>query len=148
MNNKIISNFIFLFFFILSISFATSSIAHKSKNHKPLICIPEEERTKGQLAHDKRVNFFHRLSKLQQDCAMLEIQILKGEVGTKAKCGNIPFGHISSSSTSLRNDSKKKAEVIYKIKKGDEILFISEAEKNKNWSFVKVWMGERLPVVW
>ena len=142
MNYRVLINIIFLFFFVLSISFTTNAIAHKKKNHKPLICIPEEERTKAQIAHDKRMNFFHRLSKLQQDCAMLEIQKLKGEVGTKAKCGNIPFGHVASSSTSLRNDSKKKAEEIGKIKKGDELLFISEAEGNKNWAFVKVRLGK------
>jgi len=139
---RVLTNLIFLFFFVLTISFTTNAIAHKKKNHKPLICIPEQERTTGQLAHDRRMNFFHRLSKLQQDCAMVEIQKLKGEVGTKAKCGNIPFGHVASSSTSLRNDSKKKAEEIGKIKKGDELLFISEAEGKKNWSFVKVRLGK------
>ena len=142
MSYRVLINIIFLFFFVLSISFTTNAIAHKKKNHKPLICIPEEERTPGQLTHDRRMNFFHRLSKLQQDCAMLEIQKLKGEVGTKAKCGNIPFGHVASTSTSLRNDSKKKAEEIGKIKKGDELLFISEAEGNKNWAFVKVRLGK------
>ena len=142
MNNKIISNFILIFVLLFSVTFTSSASAHKSKKHKPLICIPEEDRTAGQRATDKRWNYFHRLSKLQQDCAMVEIEKLKGAVGIKAKCGNIPFGHISSASTSLRNDSKKKAEVIYEIKKGDEILFISEAEKNKNWSFVKVRMGK------
>ena len=143
MSNKIISNFIFLFLLILSVSFTSSAMAHKKKNHKPTICIPEEERTKAQLSHDRTMNtWFHRLSKLQQDCAMIEIEILRGEVGTKAKCGNIPFGHISSAKTTLRNDSKKKAEEIGKIKKGNELLFISEAEGNKNWAFVKVRLGK------
>ena len=142
MYDKIIVNFILIFVLLFSVTFTSSASAHKSKKHKPLICIPEEDRTAGQRATDKRWNYFHRLSKLQQDCAMVEIEKLKGEVGTKAKCGNIPFGHISSASTSLRNDSKKKAEEIGKIKKGNELLFISEAEGNKNWAFVKVRLGK------
>jgi len=143
MSNKIISNFIFLFLLMLSVSFTSSAMAHKSKKHKPLICIPEEERTKGQLQKDKFWNRYHRLSKLQQDCAMVEIEILQGEIIIDVECGNIPFGHISSGNTFLRNDSNKKAEVIKKIKKGDEILFVSETEGNKNWAFVTVSLGNK-----
>ena len=71
---------------------------------------------------------------------MVEIEKLQGV--PQAKCGNIPFGHISSASTSLRGDSNKKAEKIGKIKKGDELLFISEAEGNKNWALVKARLGK------
>ena len=140
MSYRVLTNFLFLFFLILSVNFTTSAIAHKAKKHKPLVCIPEEERTKAQIQRDKFWNSFHRLSKLQQDCAMLEIEKLKGV--PQVKCGNIPFGHISSRSTSLRNDSNTKAEKIGKIKKGDEILFISEAEGKKNWALVKVRLGK------
>ena len=125
---------------MLSVSFTSSAMAHKAKKHKPLICIPEEERTKGQRNTDRFWNNLHRLSKLQQDCAMVEIEKLKGV--PQAKCGNIPFGHISSASTSLRIDSNKKAEKIGKIKKGDELLFISEAAGNKNWALVKARLGK------
>ena len=140
MYDKITVNFILIFVLLFSVAFTSSALAHKSKKHKPLICIPEEERTKGQLVHDKRVNFFHRLSKLQQDCDMVEIEKLKGV--PQVTCVNIPFGHLSSASTSLRSDSNKKAEKIGKIKKGDELLFISEAAGNKNWALVKARLGK------
>ena len=96
---------------MLSVSFTSSALAHKAKKHKPLICIPQEERTKNQLSKDKFWNRYHRLSKLQQDCAMLKIEELEG-VPT-VKCGNIHYGHISSANTSLRNDNKKNAENLY-----------------------------------
>ena len=32
--------------------------AHKSEKHKPLVCIPEEERTKQQLSTQRTANFF------------------------------------------------------------------------------------------
>ena len=63
---------------------SSTASAHKSKKHAPgsnfdpVVCIPEEERTKKQISHDKMVNnIFHRLSKLQQDCAIYEIEQLK-----------------------------------------------------------------------
>ena len=140
MNNKIISNFIFLFLLMLSVSFTSNAMAHKAKKHKPLICISEEERTKGQLNTDKFWNRLHRLSKLQQDCAMVEIEKLKGV--PPVKCGNIRYGHISSANTSLRNDNKKNAEKIGKIKKGDELLYIQESDDDENWALVKVRLGK------
>ena len=140
MYDKITVNFILIFVLLFSVAFTSSALAHKSKKHKPLICIPEEERTKQQLSRDKFWNGLHRLSKMQQDCAMVEIEKLKGV--PQVTCGNISFGHISAASTSLRIDSNKKAEKIGKIKKGDELLFISEAAGNKNWALVKVRLGK------
>ena len=125
---------------MLSVSFTSSALAHKAKKHKPLICIPQEERTKNQLSKDKFWNRYHRLSKLQQDCAMLKIEELEGV--PIVKCGNIHYGHISSANTSLRNDNKKNAEKIGKIKKGDELLFIQESDDDENWALVKVRLGK------
>ena len=70
---KSFSLLLFLFSFLIYFGIE-NSYAHPSKNHKPLICIPEEDRTKTQLQRDKTNNFFHRLSKLQQDCAMVELE--------------------------------------------------------------------------
>ncbi len=141
MNYKIISNFIFLFFLIFVISFTTSAMAHevkKGKKHKPLICIPQDQLTKEQLRNQKFWNHWHRLTKNQQQCALLEITRLEGEIVLDVECGNISFRHVSSGNTFLRNDSNKNAEKIKKIKKGDEIVFVSEAAGNKNWAFVTV----------
>ena len=60
--------------------FSLNANAHESKKHKPLVCIPEEDRTEEQLSTEKTANFFHRMSKLQQDCAMLEIEKQKKEI--------------------------------------------------------------------
>ena len=67
--------FLLAIFALFSIGLLSFSVnAHPSKKHKPLVCIPEEERSKQQLAHQRWVNFAHRLTKLQQDCAMIEIE--------------------------------------------------------------------------
>ena len=60
--------------------FSLNANAHPAKKHKPLVCIPEEERTKQQLGAQKTANWFHRMTKLQQDCAMLEIEKQKKEI--------------------------------------------------------------------
>ena len=74
-----------LFLLILPVIFTLSFFsldanAHKVKKHKPLVCIPEEERTERQLSNQRTSNFYHRLSKQQQDCAILEIKRLKKEI--------------------------------------------------------------------
>ena len=134
--------FFFALIFIFSIDQAS---AHKKKNHKPKTCILEEDRTKKQLQHDRRMNYFHRLSKLQQDCAILEIEKQKGEItqledtlGGIADCGDIPFNHKSTSKTKVYQKPDTKSNVVAEVKKGQELLFISPSQKNKKWYYVKV----------
>ena len=73
MKNKILSLAITLLLLSSSIIiFNTDKAnAHKTKNHKPMICIPEEDRTKAQKRTCRQWLFIHRLCKLDQDCAIL-----------------------------------------------------------------------------
>lgn len=68
---------------LFSIAFNFSAIdlnAHPAKNHKPMVCILEEDRTKGQKSQCKTLLFFHRLCKLDQDCAILQLEAQKKEI--------------------------------------------------------------------
>ena len=137
--------FLLVIFTLFSLGlFSLSANAHPSKNHKPTVCIPEEERTKSQIASDKAANFFwHRMSKLQSDCALLELEKQKKkieEIGELATCPSVPFNHLTSKDTNLFLKPNAKSKVIEKVKKGQEILFISEP--NQNWSYVSVKIGE------
>ena len=136
--------FLLTLFIVFSLGlFSLSANAHPAKKHKPLVCIPEEERTKQQLQAQKTANFFHRMSKLQQDCAMLEIEKQKKkieEIGELATCPSVPFNHLSSKDMSLFLNPDKKSKILEKIKKGQEMLFISEP--NQNWSYVSVKVDE------
>ena len=155
-NSVLFFTFIFSIFSIFETKEAT---AHPSKNHKPLICIPEEERTKSQIANDKRWNFIHRLSKLQQDCAILEIEKkkkeienkekeieakqseiknLEDEIGGLADCGDIPFNHKASANAKVYQKPSSKSKVVSNVKKGQEMLFIAPSQENKSWYYVKV----------
>lgn len=154
MKNKAISRVItlFLFFTIIFVVNIDNASAHKKKNHKPIVCIPEEERTKSQRQRDKTNNFFHRLSKLQQDCAILEIEEkknlittqideikeLEDELGGLADCGDIPFNHKASSNSNVYQKPSGKSKIVAEVKKGQELLFISPSQKNKDWYYVKV----------
>ena len=147
---------IFLVFLIFS---SNNAYAHKAKNHKPIICIPEEERTAAQRNTDKFWNFQHRLSKLQQDCAILElekrkqeledkeqeiqakeeeIKELEDEIGGLADCGDIPFNHKASSSAKIYQKPSSNSKVVAEVKKGQELLFFAPAQKDPKWSYVKV----------
>ena len=147
---------IFLVFLIFS---SNNAYAHKAKNHKPIICIPEEERTAAQRNTDKFWNFQHRLSKLQQDCAILElekrkqeledkeqeiqakeeeIKELEDEIGGLADCGDIPFNHKASSSAKIYQKPSSNSKVVAEVKKGQEMLYFSPAQNDPKWSYVKV----------
>ena len=158
---KLINSILFLTV-VLTVTFifnTDKAFAHKAKKHKPVICIPEEERTKSQLNTDKFWNFQHRLSKLQQDCAILEIEEkkkeikdkedeikvkdveiknLEDEIGGLADCGDIPFKHKASSNAKVHQKPSSKSKVVSEIKKGQELLFISPSQKDKGWYYVKV----------
>ena len=133
--------FLLVIFTLFSLGlFSLNANAHPQKNHKPTICIPPEERTKGQIALDKTSNFFfHKLSKLQSDCAILQLEKQRKDleaIGELATCPSVPFNHLTSKDSSLFLKPDAKSKVIEKIKKGQEILFISEP--NKNWGYVSV----------
>ena len=147
MKNKTYSLLLSLIFFssLIFIFSIDQAYAHKAKKHKIIKCIPESERTKAQLQTDKRWNFIHRLSKLQQDCAIIEIEKQKGKItvledtlGGIANCGDIPFNHKSTSKTKVYQKTDTKSNVVAEVKKGQELLFISPSQKDKNWYYVKV----------
>lgn len=136
--------FLLVIFTLFSLGlFSLSANAHPAKKHKPLVCIPEEERTKAQLSTQKTANWFHRMTKLQQDCAMLEIEKQRKKIekiGELATCPSVPFNHLSSKDMNLFLNPDEKSKILEKIKKGQEMLFISEP--NQNWSYVSVKVDE------
>ena len=136
--------------------FATNVYAHKSKKHvpgtkfDPVVCIPESERSGAQIQSDKIANFWHRLSKLQQDCAVwkvqqLEIQSaedreeneeLEKKLNDAAICSDIYFNHKSNKDTQIYRQPKTKSKIIAEIKNGSDLLYISDSSKDNNWAFV------------
>lgn len=136
--------FLLVIFTLFSLGlFSLSANAHPAKKHKPLVCIPEEERTKSQLSTQKTANWFHRMTKLQQDCAMLEIEKQRKQIekiGELATCPSVPFNHLSSKDMNLFLKPDEKSKILEKIKKEQEMLFISEP--NQNWGYVSVKVDE------
>jgi len=158
---KLINSVLFftIVFSFFSIFENKEAFAHKAKNHKPIVCIPEEERTSAQRKTDKFWNFQHRLSKLQQDCAILEIEKkkkeleakeseieakeseikdLQDEIGGLADCGDIPFNHKASANAKVYQKPNSKSKVVSNVKKGQEMLFIAPSQENKSWYYVKI----------
>ena len=133
---------------LFSIAFNLSAIdlnAHPAKKHKPMVCILEEDRTEAQKRTCKQLLWFHRLCKLDQDCAILklesakkEIENLEDQLGGIAECGDIPFNHKAAKNTKVYQKPDSKSQIISKVKKDDELLFYAPSSKNENWYYVKV----------
>ena len=169
MKNKILSNLIkFLLIFILC---SSTAMAHKSKKHAPgskfdpVVCIPPEERTQAQKTSDNLANnLFHRLSKLQQDCAIFKIQQL--EIGINdatntidaiteeneqltqslenaALCSDISFNHKSKKGTKLFAKPSSKSNKVADVKSGADLLYVSDSSSQKKWSFVLLKNGKK-----
>jgi hypothetical protein len=138
LNLLVVLTLIFIFNF-------SDANAHKKKNHKPMICIPEEERKSGVKNRCSLLLKIHRLCKEDQDCAILkleaqqeEIKGLEDRLGGVADCGDIPFNHKSSADTTVHKKPNADSEVVSKVKKNQKLLFFAPSEKNKNWYFVKI----------
>ena len=124
---------------ILSIIFLFSSNnlnAHPSKNHKPMVCILEEDRTKAQKNNCKTLLFFHRLCKLDQDCAILKLEDQKKEIkgledrlGGVADCGDIPFNHKSNADTTVHQKPNADSDIVAKVKKKSKIIIFCTFRK-------------------
>ena len=169
MKNKILSNLIkFLLIFILC---SSTAMAHKSKKHAPgskfdpVVCIPPEERTQAQKTSDNLANnLFHRLSKLQQECAIFKIQQL--EIGINdatntidaiteeneqltqslenaALCSDISFNHKSKKGTKLFAKPSSKSNKVADVKSGADLLYVSDSSSQKKWSFVLLKNGKK-----
>ena len=124
-----------LFFTVIFTFNIDKASSHPAKEHKPLICILEEDRTANQKQNCKFWLFQHRLCKLDQDCAIIElekkqqqildnektIKQLEGKLGGIADCGDIPFNHKASENSKVYQKPDDKSEVIANIKKNQEL---------------------------
>lgn len=176
MMNKILINLIKSLLIIILMSSTAS--AHKSKKHAPgskfdpVVCIPPEERTQAQKTSDNIANdLFHRLSKLQQECAIFRIQqlekgiedannsvdeakkiidevkrendALQQSLENAALCSDITFNHKSKKSTQLFSKPSAKSDKIADVKSNADLLYISDSSSQKKWSFVLLMNGKK-----
>ena len=64
---------------VLGLSLSGKAYAHETEEHKPIVCIPESERTAAQKQMSKFYSRMHRLSKLDVDCLILRVEELENE---------------------------------------------------------------------
>ena len=63
---------------VLGLLLGGKAYTHEGE-HKPLVCIPESERTAAQKQMSKFYSGMHRLSKLDVDCLILRVEELEKE---------------------------------------------------------------------
>ena len=157
-NFKIIN---LLLFFIIVFTFTSNeqSYAHLIKGkehkifgkpHKPLTCIPFEERHqfKRIWCKDKMKN--HSLCKEDIHCVLIKLseqeqtieqqeqenKDLEKKLGDMTVCSDITFSHKTSKKSKVYRKPDTKSSLVQELNKGEELLFISPSSKNKKWYFV------------
>ena len=127
---------------------ATTTSAKKdtSKAKLKVKCIPEEERTRGQITWCKFLSERFtppRICKLDVDCLRVnterteeENRRLESEINKQAICAHFSYKHIAKSNTFLLQEPKEESLQVIKIKKGDEISFMQRVEDNQSWMLV------------
>ena len=157
-NFKIIN---LLLFFIIVFTFTSNeqSYAHLIKGkehkifgkpHKPLTCIPFEERHqfKRIWCKDKMKN--HSLCKEDIHCVLIKLseqeqtieqqeqknRDLEKKLGDMTVCSDITFSHKTSEKSKVYRKPDAKSKIVEELNKGEELLFISPSSKNKKWYFV------------
>jgi len=144
---------LFLLITFLCVCIVSDVYAHKKKNHKEIICILEKDRTKKQKDWCRQYAVIHRICKIEADCMRLlidkygdEIDKLKiklTEEGEKySLCGKLAFKHKAKKAAKIYKEPSSKSKVLTKVKKDDELLFISPTD-DKKWNFVKYRINDK-----
>lgn len=147
MKNKILSSTI-VFILLLSTAIFILNInevnAHKAKDHKVMVCIPEEDRSEGVKNRCKFWLQVHRLCKEDQDCAIIRLEEAQKKIdeltekikkGKPVSCKGLNFGHVALEDAKVFQETSGNSKVIKKIKKGQQISWVGEAGK-KGWLIV------------
>ena len=149
---------------ITLVLFTFSFIGYASSAHlKPeeYECKPESKRTILEKMVCKQAYNHHRLCKLDAACAIRDRALLEmkakeqeeqltdqeqllneaeDKLNATATCGDLIFNHKAKNNSSIFKLPNKKSKEISKIKKNQDLLFISPSSKNKSWYFVKIKM--------
>ena len=143
---------LFITILILTFIFCINNAYSHKKNvdgkmveHEPITCKLPEERNDLEKYFCKMQLKQHRLCKLEEHCAILEIEKLQKEneeQGEKLKgvgdCGDMPFNHKASTNSKIYIKANKNSKVIANVKKNQALLFYAVSTKNKKFSRVKI----------
>ena len=147
-NNLILFATILILTFIFSMNNAYShkkNVNGKMVEHEPITCKPPEKRNDLEKFFCKMQLKQHRLCKIEEHCAILELEKLQKEnrdQGEKLKgvgdCGDMPFNHKASANSKIYIKANKNSKVIANVKKNQALLFYAVSTKNKKFSRVKI----------
>ena len=147
------TSILFLLILFLTFIFSTNNAySHKKRDpvtgkmveHKPIICVPTEERNWGQKFNCKNQIKVHRLCRQDEHCAILAIEELEKkvkELETKIddqdpiNCSSLSFSHVALNNASVFQKPSGNSKVVKKVKKEQKISFVGSTDK-KGWVIV------------
>ena len=112
--------------------------------HRPIVCLLEQDRSWVQKALCKDARKKHRLCKIDEHCAIINLEVQQKIIddlekkigdGSTVNCSSLSFSHVALSNASVFQEPSGNSKVIKKVKKGQEISFIGSTDK-KNWIIV------------
>ena len=116
----------------------------KMIEHDPITCKLESDRDWWERFSCKEKTKYHKLCKLDQQCAILKLEeqqkkidILAGKIenAVPVNCNSLTFSHVALNNASVYQKPSGNSKVIKNVKKGQKISFIGSTDK-KGWIIV------------
>jgi len=137
---------IILFISLITIFSANKAYSHKinGKEHEPIRCKIESERSWLDKVICKGTRKVHRLCKLDEHCAIIKLEDQQRIIddlekkikdATPVNCNSLTFSHVALNNASVYQKPSGNSPVIKKVKKGQKISFVGSTEK-KGWIIV------------
>ena len=135
--------FFFSFFSFIDLKAHTNwKILHKP--HPPITCKLQEDRSWEEKIHCKQMLEVHKLCKLDQRCAIVNLEKLKNELAAlEAKiknedpiaCKSLNFAHVALDDAPIFKDTSGNSKKINSVKKGQKISYVGNTDK-EGWVIV------------
>ena len=135
-----------LFVGVVIIFSADKAYSHKikGKEHKPIFCKIESERSWLDKVICNEQRKVHRLCKLDEHCAIIKLEDQQRVIdelekkiidATPVNCNSLTFSHVALNNASVYQKPSGNSPIIKKVKKGQKISFVGSTNK-KGWIIV------------
>ena len=96
---------------------------------KQRVCIPESDRTQGQISQCKLLKAVGIVCRLDLDCLITKKEDAEKQVIGQAECSALAANHTIVNNTSLLKEAREGSKKIVSLKKGDKVTLLSRLDQ-------------------